>query len=166
MNEKIFKQLKSLQGIKPSEDFARFLKLELISTPQKRSVSFVSIVSRNIFSQTLGIGLSIGLVAFLIIATASFLNGSFRNALLVKLLDIDKGLIAEASTINKNIDSNIKDSNSVYKLADTSSLGLREAAISGTGHTNQIIIEEEANSLNYKSPINNNIDKLLNDVNK
>lgn len=158
MNEKeLIEKLKTLQAIEPGPEFAESLKLTILQTPKRRMGGFGMPV--NILYQSLNFGLAMTLTAVFILIVISGITGSLRNQILTRALGVE--ILNQNTALSQHIDQQLSDAQYLNTVAEKTNLALKEASTKGLGHINPLILEKEAGNLNFKDPVNTNIDVLL-----
>ncbi|OGY60922.1 MAG: hypothetical protein A3F99_01685 [Candidatus Colwellbacteria bacterium RIFCSPLOWO2_12_FULL_43_11] len=158
----LLKNLRSLKAIEPSNDYAMRSKMAILNYPRKVAVG-LEIAGQGVVVQSFNLGLSMLLTAAVLIIILGGTATILRSVLINNLPGADTGsLVSEADNITKDIDIKLNEAEYYALAAKETSVALREASLNGPAHANPLLIEREAESLNFDSPTNNKIDDLLN----
>lgn len=158
----LLKNLRSLKAIEPSSDYAMRSKMAILNYPRKMAVG-LEVAGQGRVVQSFNLGLSIVLTAAALVIILGGTATILRSVLINNLPGADTGgLISEAANITNDIDIKLNEAEYYALAAKETSVALREASLNGPAHTNPLLIEKEAQSLNFDSPTNNKIDDLLN----
>lgn len=162
--QELIKQLKNLQNIQPEKEYARLSKTSILTSPRKPVRSW-EMVGRGVLAESFTFGLSVVFVAIFFVLILGGAASVLRSVLLQNLPGVNtQTLISEADTIIKDIDIHLSEIEYYEVAAKQTSVALHEASINGPAHINPLLIEKEAEELDFENPTNKDIDKLLDQV--
>lgn len=160
LDKNILTKLAALKTIQPDANYALQTKLSVLEADKLSRNRFIELFTfKNFVNSSLALGLTAVLMA--ILATGGYKYLSPASSLSVA---DDDALIAEAETISKDIDIHLREAEYFASAARKTNLALNEASINSYGHLNDRVIEREAVNINIESPVNRNIDDLLNEA--
>lgn len=162
----LLQNLKRLRGIAPRQEFIHQSKMSILSSPRISNPKW-EMVGRGVLAQSLNFSLSMILTAVALVIVLGGSANFFRNAFLKNLSGMDTdNLLTEANSISKDIDIKLNEVEYYAVAAKETAVALREVSLNGPAHVNPIIIQNEANALDFKSPANSDIDNLLNTLSR
>lgn len=158
----LIKNLKSLRAIEPSSEYALRSKMAIFSYPRKIAVGLEA-AGTGLVVQSFNLGLSMLLTVAALVIVLGGAATILKSVLINNLPGADTGsLVSEADNIIKDIDIKLNEAEYYALAAKETSVALNEASLNGPAHANPLLIEREAESLNFDSPTNSKIDELLN----
>ena len=159
-DKQVIANLRLLQTIQPDANYAFNTKLSILEAGKINRNRLVEIFTfKNFATSSMALGFSAILLGILItggykyLSPTSSISAANSNALL-----------AEAETIGKDIDIHIKEIEYYATASRKTNLALNEAYNSDYGHLNNTVIERESGRINVGSPINQDIDDMLNEA--
>lgn len=154
INSAIVSRLEALRSITPDANFAFQARLAIMESKAVRK-KFMEIFSpKNILNS----GLALGLGAVLLTVIAGGKSYLFPSS---SVSFDERAILAEAATIQKDIDIHLRQVEFYSAAAEKTTVALNDASENGYGHVNKTVIQKEAMSIDVKSPVNSDIDKLL-----
>jgi len=158
----LIKNLKSLKGIEPDAGFVSRSRMAILSCPKRMSVG-LEVAGHGVLAQSFNFGMSMVLTAVTLMLVLGGATAFLRTVFINNLPGLDtEGLLTEAQNITKDIDIELREAEYYAVTAKETSVALREASANGPAHTNPLLIEREAQGLEFQDPTNNDIDELLN----
>src|SRR3989338_1947457 len=157
----LLQNLKSLKGILPRPEFIHQSKMSILSSPRTLKPKW-EMVGRGVLAESLNFGLSMVLTAAAVVLILGGATSILRAVLLNSLPGVDReSLLTEADNISKDIDIQLNEAEYYAVAAKETSVALKEASLNGPAHANPLLIQNEANALDFQNPTNSNIDDLL-----
>ncbi len=162
MNEKeLIKKLRTLHNIKPRPGYINQSKMAILSSPRSIQHKW-KIVGRGLLAESFNFGLSMMLTAVALVLILGGATTVLRPMLLSNLPGVDtKSLLTEADAVYRDIDIQLTEAEYYAVTAKETSVALNEASLNGPGHINPLLIQKEAETLDFQNPKNSNIDDLL-----
>ncbi len=158
----LVQSLKSLKGITPRAEFAHQSKMSILFSHRVLQPKW-EVVGRGVLAESLNFGLSMMLTAAALVLILGGATTILRTILLHNLPGVDtQSLLTEADNISKDIDIQLNEAEYYAVTAKETSVALKEVSLNGPAHANPLLIENEAKTLDFDDPTNNNIDDLLN----
>ncbi len=163
-DKRIIAKLEALKAITPDANYAFQTKLSILESGNlihklDRNRLIELFTFRSFINSSLALGLTAVLVGILITGGYKYL----APAPSLSLAD-NNALLAEAETIRKDIDIHLREVEYYASAARKTDLALNDASISNYGHLSDRIIEREAQKIDVGSPVNQNVNELLNEA--
>lgn len=157
ISPEIAERLSSLRSITPSANFALATRLSIFEAARAKQPLW-----QNVLRQFVNYSSAVG-VAVVVIAIVAGASKYFSSPLPI-LSDADnEDLLKEADSIAKDIDIHLEEINYYALTAEKTAVALNEAGSTEAEHSNNHIINREANSANSNYPARNTeIDNMLN----
>lgn len=158
VNAAIAARLEALRSIAPDANFAFQTRLSILESGRVGRKKLIEIFSpKNILNS----GLALGLGAVLLTLVAGGKSYLFPSS---PVSFDERAILAEAATVQKDIDIHLRQVEFYAAAAEKTTVALNDASENGYGHVNRTVIQKEAMNIDVKSPVNSDIDKLLNEA--
>ncbi len=156
----VIAKLGALKALSPDANYAFQTKLSILEAGKLNRNKLVELFTfKNFLNSSLALGLTAVLMGVLVTGGYRYLS----PAPSLSLAD-NNALLNEAENVSKDIDIHLREAEYYASAARKTNLALNEASGGDYGHLNNTLIEREAGNIDIGSPVNRDVDALLNEA--
>lgn len=155
-------KLASIKAIQPNANYALSSKLLILESKKPAIIGLLEAFSaRNFFARSANYAFAMGLAAILVSVLAVEGYNKYLNPSAPLYAANRNAVLADADSIRKDIDLRMKEIEYYSLASKKTDIALNEVSRNDFGSLNNAVIEREAGRIEPEDPINQDIEKLL-----